>query len=127
MTFLTFLEVIKIIGAVAGALLAIVSFIGLLTKKPKKWFADTVRQQSIEANKDLEEKINILMVEKEENKNRAIVTYRHSITNIYEKYKDEKKLPGYVKQDLCSLYEQYEKLGGNSYVHTIVAEMKNWD
>lgn len=127
MTFALFIEIIEVIGAVAGALLGLFSLFSVLTKKPKKWFADIVRQQSIAANKELEEKIDILMKEKDENKARAIVTYRHSITNIYEKYKEEKKLPGYVKQDLCSLYEQYEKLGGNSYVHMIVAEMQNWD
>lgn len=127
MTFALFIEIIEVIGAVAGALLGLFSLFSILTKKPKKWFADIVRQQSIAANKELEEKIDVLMKEKDENKARAIVTYRHSITNIYEKYKEEKKLPGYVKQDLCSLYEQYEKLGGNSYVHMIVAEMQNWD
>lgn len=127
MTFALFIEIIEVIGAVAGALLGLFSLFSILTKKPKKWFADIVRQQSIAANKELEEKIDILMKEKDENKARAIVTYRHSITNIYEKYKEEKKLPGYVKQDLCSLYEQYEKLGGNSYVHMIVAEMQSWD
>ena len=25
------------------------------------------------------------------------------------------------------MYNQYEKLGGNSYVHTIVEEIKSWE
>ena len=56
-----------------------------------------------------------------------ITQFRHSITGIYYKYKDEKKMPVYVKEDLMKLYDRYEKLGGNSYVHQIYQEMSQWD
>lgn len=126
MTIAAVIEFIKVLGAIAGALLGIGSLFGLIFKRPRKWFAKIVREQSVEANKEIEEKIDILMKEKDENRIRAIVSLRHSITGIYEKHKGEKKLPIHVKEDLFSLYEQYSKLGGNSYVHTIVDEMQKW-
>lgn len=52
---------------------------------------------------------------------------RHQITGIYYKYLENKKIPAHTKQDLCYLYEQYEKLGGNSYVKQIYLEMQNWE
>jgi hypothetical protein len=41
------------------------------------------------------------------NKNDAatVVSLRHSITNIYEKYKADKKFPIHVKEDLLSLLD----------------------
>ena len=51
---------------------------------------------------------------------------RHQITEIYYKYLENKEIPAHTKQDLCYLYEQYEKLGGNSYVKQIYLEMQNW-
>lgn len=51
---------------------------------------------------------------------------RHQITEIYYKYLENKEIPVHTKQDLCYLYEQYEKLGGNSYVKQIYLEMQNW-
>ena len=51
---------------------------------------------------------------------------RHEITEIYYKYLENREIPAHTKQDLCYLYEQYEKLGGNSYVKQIYLEMQNW-
>ena len=51
---------------------------------------------------------------------------RHEITEIYYKYLENKEIPAHTKQDLFYLYEQYEKLGGNSYVKQIYLEMQNW-
>lgn len=57
-----------------------------------------------------------------------ITILRHEITLIYEKYRKEKKIPVRVKQSLCSLYEQYSELGGNSYVQSIMEEMvDDWE
>lgn len=52
---------------------------------------------------------------------------RHSITEVYYKYKDKKKFPNNVKQDICFLFSAYERLNGNSYVHEIYEEMMQWD
>jgi predicted RNase H-like nuclease (RuvC/YqgF family) len=48
---------------------------------------------------------------------------RHSITEIYYKHCDEKMLDMNTKNDLCSLYEAYTSIGGNSFVHELYEEM----
>ena len=52
---------------------------------------------------------------------------RHQITSIYYQYLEEKKISAYTKESVLMMYNQYEKLGGNSYVHTIVEEIKSWE
>lgn len=51
---------------------------------------------------------------------------RHSITEIYYKHCDEKMLDMNTKNDLCSLYEAYTSIGGNSFVHELYEEMMSW-
>lgn len=51
---------------------------------------------------------------------------RHSITEIYYKHCDEKMLDMNTKNDLCSLYEAYTSIGGNSFVHELYEEMMAW-
>lgn len=47
---------------------------------------------------------------------------RHSITEIYYKHCDEKMLDMNTKNDLCSLYEAYNSIGGNSFAHELYEE-----
>lgn len=49
------------------------------------------------------------------------------MTDIYHKYKNERQIPHYAKEDWLSMYDHYEKKGGNSYIHLITEEMKNWE
>lgn len=63
----------------------------------------------------------------EKNKQTSLVELRHSITEIYYKYCEEKSFSHNVKEDVCSLYAQYKDLGGNSYVHEIYNEMMEWE
>lgn len=51
---------------------------------------------------------------------------RHSITEIYYKHCDEKMMDMNTKNDLCSLYEAYTSIGGNSFVHELYEEMMEW-
>ena len=51
----------------------------------------------------------------------------HEITEIYYKYLENKEIPAHTKESILTMYNQYEKLGGNSYVHTIVEEIKSWE
>ena len=55
-----------------------------------------------------------------------IVMLRHDITSVYEHYKDAAVIPKVVYESTMNLYDKYQKLGGNSYVHEIVEEMKGW-
>ena len=55
-----------------------------------------------------------------------IVMLRHDITSVYEHYKSSAAIPQGIYQSTMELYDKYEDLGGNSYVHEIVEEMKEW-
>ena len=75
----------------------------------------------------LDEKIDGMKAQTEQHRNIAIVELRHSITEVYYKYCDKKSFSHNIKEDVCSLYEAYTKLGGNSYVHEIYDEMMTWE
>lgn len=49
---------------------------------------------------------------------------RNTLTHIYFKYKNDKKIPHYEKENVLHLSARYK---GNSYVHTIIDEMKAWE
>lgn len=55
-----------------------------------------------------------------------IVMLRHDITSVYEHYKGSAAMPKVIYESTMSLYDKYQALGGNSYVHEIVEEMKTW-
>ena len=48
----------------------------------------------------------------EDSKETDISLLRHDITALYHKYKDDKKIPVYAKQDWLSMYERY---GGKTW------------
>ena len=56
-----------------------------------------------------------------------IIMLRHDITSVYQHYKSSAAIPQGIYQSTMELYDKYEKLGGNSYVHEIVEEMKTWE
>lgn len=55
-----------------------------------------------------------------------IIMLRHDITSVYQNYKSSAAIPQSIYQSTMELYDDYEDLGGNSYVHEIVEEMKTW-
>ena len=55
-----------------------------------------------------------------------IVMLRHDIASVYQHYKDSAAIPQGIYQSTMELYDKYQSLGGNSYVHEIVEEMKTW-
>lgn len=55
-----------------------------------------------------------------------IVMLRHDITSVYEQYKSSAAMPKIIYESTMNLYDKYSSLGGNSYVHEIVEEMKTW-
>ena len=56
-----------------------------------------------------------------------IIMLRHDITSVYQHYKSSAAIPQGIYQSTMELYDKYSSLGGNSYVHEIVEEMKTWD
>lgn len=119
MEWVAILEAIKLIGAAAGAILSIIALITALSKKPKQWLINTVK----EATKDEFNKIHNFI---EKTEKTDLTTLRHEITLIYEKYRDKKEIPMRMRENLCTLYEDYTQRGGNSYVKTIYEEMLDW-
>ena len=55
-----------------------------------------------------------------------IVMLRHDITSVYQHYKSSAAIPQSIYQSTMELYDKYQSLGGNSYIHQIVEEMKTW-
>lgn len=125
------IQVITVIGSVCSAIIVIGTLIGVIFKLPIKWFKKSYKEYTEQIVTDKVEEVKTLLVdlkadiEKDQEATRA--SLRHEITYIYEKYKDRKILPGNTKKDLCSLYEVYILLNGNSYVHEIYEEMMKWD
>lgn len=119
MEFVSILEIIKLVGATCGALITIAGFLGVISKKPRKWIADIVK----EATKDEFDKIHTFIDKTEKT---DLNTLRHEITLIHEKYRHEKEIPMRMRENLCSLYADYAQRDGNTYVKTIYEEMLDW-
>lgn len=117
--------VVAIIAALGGTA-GLVSIINAL-KQPKR--SDQEVQdlvlKAIEKS-DLNQKFKDINDRLDSHLESQLSILRHEITEIYYKYLENKEIPAHTKQDLCYLYEQYEKLGGNSYVKQIYLEMQNW-
>ena len=118
-------EIVAIIAALGGTA-GLVSIINAF-KQPKR--SDQEIQdlvlKAIEKS-DLSQKFKDINDRLDSHLESQLSILRHEITEIYYKYLENKEIPAHTKQDLCYLYEQYEKLGGNSYVKQIYLEMQNW-
>lgn len=137
MEWMALLEMIKLIGAAAGGILSIVALFTAVSKKPKKWLIDTTKEATAEAFEEIknthkeefdEIKAEINKIHDFNNKTKEtdLCVLRHEITFIYEKYSDKKEIPSKMKENLCLLYENYTRRGGNTYVESIFKEMMNW-
>ena len=119
-------EAIVAIIAALGGTAGLVSIINAF-KQPKR--SDQEVQdlvlKAIEKS-DLSQKFKDINDRLDSHLESQLCLLRHQITEIYYKYLENKEIPAHTKQDLCYLYEQYEKLGGNSYVKQIYLEMQNW-
>lgn len=101
-----------------------------IAEEKRKEFYEAVNKLNETMNErftQLDEKIDEMKAQTEQHKNIAIVELRHSITEVYYQYCDKKSFSHNMKEDVCSLYEAYSKLGGNSYVHEIYEEMMTWE
>lgn len=69
--------------------------------------------------------------EQKENENIQNVALRtllkSQLTNTYFLYSKTKKIPDYAYQGFLDNLNVYDRLGGNSYVHTIAKKMEAWD
>lgn len=127
MNIMAILEIIKISGAAAGGILSIITLITLILKKPKQWLQQLIKETTKDNFDEIKEEFNKIHDFNDSEKKTSLNILRHDITVIYERYKTDKKIPSRIKEDLCILYEDYDSRGGNSYVHTIMEEMMEWD
>lgn len=122
---------LQIIGSVCSTIIVIITVLGYVFKWPvrivKKYYEEHTKDIIDAKVNEIKEMIQKLTDSEEVNEEATRASLRHSITYIYEKYKDEKVLPGNTKNDLCSLYTAYAKLNGNSFIHEIYEEMMKWD
>ena len=122
-----FVEVMEIIGSIVGVILTLITFFGVITKKPKEWFKQMIRDESTAANQPVIEKLDKLEQRMDNSDTTDLVVIRDRITHIYMKYCEKKQIPHYEKENLISLYERYQQLHGNHYIKMIVGEMKDWE
>lgn len=122
-----FVEIMEIVGSIIGTILTIMTFVGIISKKPKEWFRRLIREESIAANQGLATQLTEIQNHLKESDETDQTILRNNITHIYFKYKKDKQIPHFEKENVLYLAEQYDKLKGNSYVKQIVEEIKTWD
>lgn len=84
---------------------------------------DELKSEMTQRFEDMDKKIESYREETREiNKSEV----RHSITEIYFEHCDDKVLDLRTKEDLCSLYNAYSNIGGNSFAHELYEEMMTW-
>lgn len=134
----TLWTIFKAIGSVVGIIITLITFWGIISKKPLEAFKRSIRTECDKSNEPLKEQItnqtqaiNTKFSQMEQRLGSAeqtdLAILRNTITHIYFKYKDDKKIPHFEKENVLSLYENYERLGGNSYTHDLVNKIKEWD
>lgn len=123
------------VGAIEGVTAIILALVAASKKVRsvvitplKKWLKEVMNEAVSERLDNIDDKMIEITTDLEQQTEHQITILRHEITLIYEKYRLSKRLPQRIKQNLCYLYEQYEGLGGNSYVGNIVEEMiEEWE
>ena len=123
----SFVEVMETIGSIVGVLLTLITFFGVVSKKPKDWFRKIIRDESTAANQPIVEKLDKVEKRMEDADQTDLALIRNTITHIYMKYCEDKKIPHYEKENILYLYEQYTKLKGNSYIKEVVDTIKTWE
>lgn len=52
---------------------------------------------------------------------------RASMVSTYYRYKKEKRIPYYERENWGYEYESYKKLGGNSFIDDLKVEIDSWE
>ena len=129
-------SLLKWVASMIGAVTAIVGAVLGASKKAREWFKGIVRKNSdaddmreeIENLKNAVDDLIVLHKNNDEAQQMALqAMLRHEITDLYYKHLVDKRLAAYEKEDMLKMAKAYEKNHGNSYVQTIVSEMKEWD
>lgn len=125
------IETAKNIAVFVGLFLSSISALTILIKPFRKWFMNKISNVNKDTLSEIKEMLKLHIIESEkknlsQNESLLCIT-RSEITAIYYKYFELKAFPIYERENLIKLYDSYEKNGGNSYIHTIVDEMLEWE
>lgn len=55
------------------------------------------------------------------------IMLQNNLTNTYFVYSEKKKIPDYVYKNWVNMLDEYEKLEGDDYIHTLAEKMKTWE
>ena len=123
----SFLKVFQNVGSVVGIIITLITFFGIISKKPIAALRKVIKEEAESANAPVKEKLEEIENSLESAKSNDLAIIRNTITHIYFKYKDEKKIPHYEKENVLYLYERYKELHGNSYVKNIIQQIESWE
>lgn len=98
------LEILQAAGGVAGALLTLISLWGIISKKPKQLFRNAIRAEAEAANREIKDKLNKMENSLKEKDETDLALLRNTITHIYFKYSDTKRIPHYEKENVLYLF-----------------------
>lgn len=133
------IEGVKNVAAIVGCVMSCISLVTLICKPLRNAVVKFVTRQSgkTEMQTQICEIRDMLLEHLEADKlkqaNAAqdrealLCLLRNSITRIYYVYLPKKQIPAHEFKNMIFLADVYKKLGGNSYVTTIVESMKEWD
>lgn len=88
MTIASLLTVFETIGSIVGIFITLITFFGLISKKPRKAFRRAIREEVEKSNADLKNKLEKIEEQIECSKENDIAVIRNTITHVYFKYKD---------------------------------------
>ena len=78
-------------------------------------------------NREISRKLEIINNNQTKILESNIESMRAEITNIYYEYAEKGFIPIYILQSVESIYEKYLNIGGNTFVSSIVTEMRKWN
>ena len=88
----------------------------------------TVLVTSRKTRDDLKRTERSLQNEMDERQNETLlIALRNNIQAVYATGCERKCIKLAVYSGVCEEFDRYVALGGNSYVHTLMDEMKSWD
>ena len=102
------------IGAIAGAILTLVSLSGWVIKAVEKHILRAVSPIRNEMGETIKR-----------NRDAAKMSLKYSITRAHEEYMQKGKIGRYALQCIHEMHDQYKELGGNGFVEAIVGQLHN--
>lgn len=135
MDAIAIMEFIKLLGGALGSVLTVSAVLTLFIKpireKFVKWITKTADTDNINGKidnlttlveKSIEQNTE-LQSEMSKQSNALQASLRNSILNLYYKCMDRGSITLFERQNLLQLYENYQKLDGNSFIHDCVTQL----